>query len=102
MIGQATIPSLQRNLSWLGRSQGHIRHLLLLHGILVLGASVEQLLVLRTWEDRLLILLADVRACRLPIPLQCHERRLAASVLLEDALLRCLLLFKEDHLVPGH
>lgn len=88
MIGQATIPSLQRDLPWLGRGQGHIGHLLLLHGILVLGARVEQLLVLRNWEDRLLILLADVgSACRLPVPLQRHEWRLAASVLLEDALL---------------
>ena len=66
---------------------------------MVLGAVEVHLLELRSGEGRLVLLLADVAsACRLPIPLQRHEWRLAASVLLEDALLRCLLLLDEHHL----
>ena len=61
-----------------------------------------QLLVLRDSEGCLLLLLVDVgSASRLTIPLQRHERRLAASILLEDALLRCLLLFDQHHLAVG-
>ena len=52
-------------------------------------------------KRRLLVVLVEALPVRLPIALREHDRRLAAPILLEDALLRRLLLLDQHHLAVG-
>ena len=110
MVSQASIPPLQCYLARLRRRERDVRHLLLLHSTLLILRSTPAsepnainlraiVAELRSCSKRqLLVLVLEALSLRLAIPLGEHERRLAAPILLEDALLRSLLLVDQHHL----